>query len=221
MAGYHKVQQGEHIAGIAAMYGFPKYAPIWNHPNNASLRQTRDNPNVLLPGDELYVPDPQTQQFDRPVDQEHTFKLSADPLELLIVLHNIYGKPVAQRPCTLTLGLNQFQLTSDANGLIRHGIPKKAVDASLTVKDQVTVKGTDIPIDRHFQLKIGYLDPVDQPSGQQARLANLGYYRGPAAPQDADEFLSAVEEFQCDNNLTVDGICGPQTQAKLKSVHGS
>jgi len=34
-------------------------------------------------------------------------------------------------------------------------------------------------------------------------------------------FLSAVEEFQCDNGLTVDGDCGPNTQAKLKEVHGS
>ena len=34
-------------------------------------------------------------------------------------------------------------------------------------------------------------------------------------------FKSAVEEFQCDQEITVDGICGPRTQAKLKDVHGS
>jgi peptidoglycan hydrolase-like protein with peptidoglycan-binding domain len=34
------------------------------------------------------------------------------------------------------------------------------------------------------------------------------------------QFRSAVEEFQCDHDLTVDGICGPTTQAKLKQVHG-
>jgi peptidoglycan hydrolase-like protein with peptidoglycan-binding domain len=33
-------------------------------------------------------------------------------------------------------------------------------------------------------------------------------------------FRSAVEEFQCDHGLTVDGDCGAQTQAKLLSVHG-
>jgi hypothetical protein len=29
-----------------------------------------------------------------------------------------------------------------------------------------------------------------------------------------------VEEFQCDNSLTVNGICGPNTQAGLKQVYG-
>ena len=33
-------------------------------------------------------------------------------------------------------------------------------------------------------------------------------------------FLSAIEEFQCDHGLVVDGKCGPATQAKLKQVHG-
>ncbi len=55
------------------------------------------------------------------------------------------------------------------------------------------------------------------PSGQQARLDNLGYF---ASDGDDDAFKSAVEEFQCDNSLTVDGDCGPATQAKLKQVYG-
>ena len=43
---------------------------------------------------------------------------------------------------------------------------------------------------------------------------------GDVGSTDADALESAVEEFQCDNNLTVDGICGPVTQAKLKQVAG-
>jgi peptidoglycan hydrolase-like protein with peptidoglycan-binding domain len=30
-----------------------------------------------------------------------------------------------------------------------------------------------------------------------------------------------VQEFQCDHQLKVDGVCGPQTQAKLVDAHGS
>ena len=70
-------------------------------------------------------------------------------------------------------------------------------------------------------LKIGHLDPVEHSSGQVGRLANLAYYRLPVEPVDKAEFLSAVEEFQCEQGLTVDGICGSATQAKLKQVHGS
>jgi N-acetylmuramoyl-L-alanine amidase len=89
----------------------------------------------------------------------------------------------------------------------------------LTIKDpQTPINEILIPI------KIGHLDPVDELSGQQARLNNLGYFAGPFEEKSEEEnktmFLSAVEEFQCDHSLVVDGKCGPNTQAKLKQVHG-
>ena len=51
-------------------------------------------------------------------------------------------------------------------------------------------------------------------------ISAAGYDAGDPDHPDDDRFESAVEEFQCDSNLTVDGQCGPQTQAKLKDVHG-
>src|SRR5262249_8508870 len=91
--------------------------------------------------------------------------------------------------------------------------------ASLIIKDpQTPLDDVVIPI------KVGHLDPVEEVSGQQARLNNLGYFAGPLEGKTEEEnqalFLSAIEEFQCDHGLRVDGICGPQTQAKLKEVHG-
>jgi len=47
-----------------------------------------------------------------------------------------------------------------------------------------------------------------------------GYYLGRLDVDNPAKFRSAVEEFQCDHDLTVDGDCGPQTQAKLKQVYG-
>jgi Putative peptidoglycan binding domain len=69
-------------------------------------------------------------------------------------------------------------------------------------------------------VKIGHLDPVDTISGQQARLSNLGYFLGDIDGNDASAFRIAVGEFQCEHGLTVDGICGSKTQAKLKDAHG-
>jgi hypothetical protein len=84
------------------------------------------------------------------------------------------------------------------------------------------------PVSLSLPLKIGYLDPVTTVPGQVARLNNLGYDAGlvgreDRAPRDEEgqrQFRSAVEEFQCDHGLAVDGKCGPVTQAKLKKVHG-
>jgi N-acetylmuramoyl-L-alanine amidase len=64
------------------------------------------------------------------------------------------------------------------------------------------------------------LDPLDEGSGWRVRLNNLGYDAGESDDADNPRLRSAIEEFQCDYDLTVDGICGPQTQAKLLERHG-
>ena len=30
---------------------------LWNHPDNEDLRSKRDDPNVLYPGDKIFIPD--------------------------------------------------------------------------------------------------------------------------------------------------------------------
>ena len=86
--------------------------------------------------------------------------------------------------------------------------------AQLTVKDPVTPV-QNLPLQFH----IGHLDPVEEKSGQLARLTSLGYYDGPKEAPD-DQFQSAVEEFQCEHQLPVNGLCNAQTQAKLMQIHG-
>jgi len=79
-------------------------------------------------------------------------------------------------------------------------------------------------IEVDLTLGIGELDPIDTPSGQMHRLHNLGYEPGPPVPPVTDEDRrrrrSAIEEFQCDQGLAVDGVCGPATQGRLLQVHG-
>lgn len=220
MPGIHTVIPGDHMSSIAEQYGFTKYETIWNHPENAGLKSLRKNPNVLNPGDQVYIPDREIKTLDRPVDALHSFTRATEDLKLRIVLNRMYNKPYASTPCTLLVGLDKTDLTTDGNAQIEQTIKRQVVDASVKVDDQIQVGGETVPIEREVDFKIGFLDPVTEVSGQVARLANLGYYRGPDSPVDADEFLSAVEEFQCENRLAVDGQCGPLTQAKLLSVHG-
>src|SRR4030095_14342956 len=57
VAEYYTVKQGDHVAGIAFRFGLSDFRTIWDHPNNTELKNKRQNPNVLFPGDVLYVPD--------------------------------------------------------------------------------------------------------------------------------------------------------------------
>jgi hypothetical protein len=219
MGTYHTVVQGEYLSGIAKKYGFSSHKKIWDHAENAELKKQRQNPNVIFPGDQLFIPDKKDKKESRDTGQRHQFVLKTEKLKLRLVLEDLYEKPIANAACELRIENETFRLTTDDKGKIEKDIKPGARSAVLTIKDpQTPINDILIPV------KIGDMDPVDKESGQKARLNNLGYFAGPFDGKPADEnkalFLSAVEEFQCDHGLAVDGKCGPATQAKLKQVHG-
>jgi N-acetylmuramoyl-L-alanine amidase len=215
MEDYYTVKQGDHLSKIAKDNGFIDYTVIWDHPHNADLKKLRQNPNILLPGDQLFIPDMEQKQEPGATDKKHTFTVDKKTLKLSLVLKDIYEKPIAGAQCALLVDGQVYQLTTDGSGKLEQEIPLDAKDGTLTIRgDQTPFANEIIPI------KIGHLDPIDEVSGQVGRLNNLGYSAGPLDGSDTGAFQSAIEEFQCDNNLTVDGICGPQTQSKLKDIYG-
>ena len=204
----HTVEQGEHLSSIAAKYGFQKVATIWEHPDNAGLKSQRKNPHILLPGDKVVIPDKQRKEESRGTTKLHSFQLAGEKLKLKLALRDINDKPRSGVKCTLIVEKESKVVTSDGDGIITTDIPKTARTGKLVLPD------LEIP------LLIGHLDPVEEQSGQVARLNNLGYEAGDPQKPDKEIFRCAVEEFQCDQKISITGDCDPATQAKLKSVHG-
>lgn len=214
MAADYTVKQGDHIAKIAAKYGFADYLTIWDHPDNAELKQLRKNPNILLPGDILHIPDKQQKQVSCKTSQLYSFKVSSKKIKIRIILKNLNNKLITDTPCELQIDGKTYNLTSDSNGLIEQEISSIAEEGTLTVKESDSTSELKIPV------KMGHLDPVEEATGQQSRLNNLGYYAGEIGKIDELELKSAIEEFQCDNGLTVNGVCEQKTQAKLIELYG-
>ena len=217
MAETYTVKQGDYLAKIAAEFGFTNPKAIWDDPQNAKLKELRKNPNVLLPGDQLFIPDKKEKQESAGTEQKVRFELKRPKLVLRLVLQDAYNKPIANADCELTVEGETFTLKSDGTGKIEQEIPAKSQSATLVIKgSSSSINDEVIPI------QIGHLDPVDEVSGQKARLNNLGYFAGSLGVEDEALFRSAVEEFQCDHmgQAAVDGKCGPKTQAKLLEVHG-
>ena len=227
----HIVEQGEHLAQIARKYGFTTITTIWNAPENAKLKAERQNPNVLFPGDKLTIPEKRLHEFDRPTEKQHTFQLKGKKLMLRIALHGLDNQPLSGHEGTLAVGTEAKNFTTDSDGMIEREIPTDARNGTLI--DRGPPPGpNEVRLDRTIAVRIGDLDPVKELSGQIARLNNLGYSAGeipdrPFSDAEAEavrksvRFRSAVEEFQCDFKLGIDGVCGKQTQAKLLEVHGS
>jgi hypothetical protein len=215
MAEYHTVEQGEYLAAIAKNYGFASYTTIWNHDNNADLRELRKNPNVLLPGDKVFIPDKGSKHAEIQTGQLTRFTVRQDKMLLRLVLDELFGVPLANAKCKVNIDGKPQDLTTDDNATVEFEVSPSAQSIELIVKEEGSQQlGVAIP------LKLGHLDPVDEQTGQIARLNNLGYFAGPLDPVDDKLLLSAIEEFQCDQGLQVDGKCGPKTQAKLLEVHG-
>jgi hypothetical protein len=212
---YYVVKQGDHLSSIARDNGFSDYRTVWNHANNADLRAKRDNPNVLLPGDRVFIPPLERGSVSRGTDSGHRFKVKGKTLKLRLVLEDLYEHPIANAACVLVVEGSITKLQSDRKGAVERFISPADRDGYLVILDaQTPFDGTQIGI------RIGYLDPVEEIPGQQARLKNLGYFFGEVGDPDPAEYRSAVEEFQCDFGLGVDGVCGRLTQAKLKAIHG-
>lgn len=210
----HVVQQGDHIGLIAHRHGYFDWRLIWDDAANAELRELRDNPHVLHPGDVLAIPDKAEKSLSAAATTVHTFQVTTRTLTVRMALTDYFDDAFADAPCTFDIDGSPVELTSDADGFIERDVEPTAAEGSLLVR-AVT-----------FDVRIGNLDPAEEKSGQIARLNNLGYRAGAIDPREDERFKSALEEFQCDQNLressgNVSGIADARTIARLKKVHGS
>ncbi len=210
----HIVEQGECLAGIAALYGFRNFRTIYDHPGNAALRTVRPDPNLLFPGDAVFIPEKTLREVSVPTTKRHRFQVSAPRRLLRIVLEGLDGKKVAGEPYELDIeGVVSRGVTS-GEGLIEHTIPRDAVNGSLTTARY------------SWPLRVAHLNPLaDTPdkgmAAIQARLRNMGYDPGPIDGINGPRTIDAVKTFQEDNPpLAVDGVCGPNTRALLLQLYG-
>ena len=67
----HTVAEGDCLSSIAFDSGFI-WQTIWWHSSNEALRERRNDPNVLYPGDVVKIPDPQEKEEDVALDRRHT-----------------------------------------------------------------------------------------------------------------------------------------------------
>lgn len=230
----HSVKPGEHMVRIAAELHFATYRKLWDDPSNADLKARRKNPNLLLPGDVVNLPGAVPRTAKAQTLKKHEFvAASHDVLDVRVALLDENSKPIKGARC-------QFleegrQAVSDGRGVLERqelsprfelGVLRflyRTEDLSRRgVAPQDVFRGNEEVV-LGFAIAVGHLDPLETPSGIQARLNNLGYYAGEIgyADEDAVALRCAIEEFELENGLTPGGDpAGAAMQAKLKDVHG-
>lgn len=213
---WHPVSQGECLSVIADRYGF-RWQDIWEHGNNEALRRERENPDVLLPGDLLYIPALEERTHGASTGRRHRAQRSSAGGWISLRLLDPNQQPIGNRPYTLEFGGQTRTGRTDQRGDLEIRIPTHVFHATLRVDPDPAVEGGS---PTHWPLQIGHLDPADYLTGVQARLNALGYDAGPVDGIFGPRTKGAVKRFQEGYHLDVDGIPGPITQGKLREVYG-
>ena len=209
----HTVGPGECLASIAERFGFSDPLLIYNHPDNAALRRARPDPNVLLPGDQVVVPDRTPRVESVATERRHRFVVKRPVTLLRLRLQESDGTPRSGLPYTVTYRQTTLTGVTDAQGRIEQPVPRDLTIAVVTVG-----RGAD---QETFQVGLGLIDPVTSESGLRQRLRNLGLMPGLAGVDDATALRFAVHTFQLGAGLPPTGEADDATRTRLLTAHGS
>lgn len=235
----YKVKDGDCIGSIAYSHGL-NWEKIWNHPENAKIKEERD-PSLLLPGDQIFIPDPELKHESVATDQRHRFKIKDVPAMLYLCLIDSDNNPRANLDYTLNVDGKFIEGTTDSNGCIDESISPSAKKAILTVyaprgggqekdsDEQVytdPLKQMDVNLQmsttvEEYEILIGNVDPTSEIIGVQERLINLGYELVEPTGEMDEQTQIALRQLQIQCNLEVTGRLDDVTQQKLENLHCS
>ncbi|MEW6368267.1 MAG: peptidoglycan-binding protein [Acidobacteriota bacterium] len=204
----YTVKQGDCISSIADRYGL-FWEQVWNHPSNSGLKANRRDPNVLRPGDLVYVPDKREKTEAGATDQLHRFRKKGVPAKLRLRLLD-EDEPLANQPYSFEIDGRTYSGTTDSDGRIEQSIPPGARQGKLIVGESRD----------EYMLDLGHIDPISEISGVQARLNNLGYDCGAADGVVGPRTRTAIREFQRALGLRETGEADDQTRRRLEQEYG-
>jgi hypothetical protein len=178
----HIIQPGDCLTSIAAKYGFRRDT-IWQSAENQQLRSIRSDPSLLAPGDKVVIPDLRPLECDAATGQRHQFKCLIEPAYVCLRLLDAQLKPRANLAYTLHFQGKTRSGNTDGNGVIKEKIPPHLESAILVIEG-------DEP--ESYDVKLGWLDPLETPASAAQRLANLGAVKEVTAdPQDPQTAFAA------------------------------
>jgi N-acetylmuramoyl-L-alanine amidase len=197
----YKVKQGDCISSIAERHGL-FWEKVWDHPKNSRLKEQRKDPNILYPGDILFIPEKEKKEESGATEQKHRFRKKGTPAKLRLIIERD-DKPIKNTDYILTIDGEISRGETDEKGLIEVPIKPNTKHGRLEIADLV------------YELDFGFMDPIDENTGVQTRLQNLGFYHGALDGIIGPRTAQAIGEFQAFSGLKLTGTLDNQTRDKL------
>jgi hypothetical protein len=207
LAKTHVVAQGDTIPSIAFLYGFFPDT-IWNDPQNAALKTKRETPDVLFPGDAVWVLDPRLKWDAAATDRRYRFRRRGVPARTRFQLFDNEAV-LGNVPYTLTVDGKARQGVTDGEGVLEEFIPPNAQTGELRIE----------PDGPAYALNFGRMDPITETTGVQKRLNNLGFFCGKPDGELNEATKTALREFQERVGLAATGDLDFDTRRQLAAIH--
>lgn len=203
------IRAGDCIESLAFEHG---HSPdtLWEHELNASLRELRENPDLLVPGDVLTIPDLRIKTVEVSTGAVHRFRRVGVPARFRVVLEH-EGQPRAGVPFVIDVDGKRLEGTTDATGLVEVWIVPNASRLTLIVgEDQ----------DEIYEYSLGKLLPVTERGGLIARLVNLGHLAEEDGDVTDERLADAIRSFQAVQGLEMTADADFATRAALVAEYG-
>lgn len=227
----HVVVDGDRMSKIAHENGYADYYALYMAQPEA-FRKKRPNPEILMPGDEIVLPDKVEAKYPAKDKKAHQYEENTKLPEVAVTLMAA-GKPVAGKT---------FQVIVDPVGPGFVGAPRFAGTVKSDDKGKVkllvdpeasSVLLSCVEVPFTILLRLGELRPVTEAGGVEQRLDNLGYrvpVSPPSAPAGSDAEKKAKEahdrrikkaaaRFQEDKKKTADGNVDADLRDLLVKAH--
>lgn len=208
----YTIEAGDCLLNLAHAHGL-LWETIWNHPNNSQLKARREDPNILLPGDVLFIPEKRQKEQQKSTDQTHKFVRLGTPAKVRLRLLDFQRHPRRNVRYSASVDGRRSEGVSDSDGMIEFVAPPDAREVHLLL--------TENGRQEEHRLQLGHMDPLETISGVQRRLANLGYHCGGEDGELGDATRAALRAFQRERQLPESGETDDATRSALRQLHGS
>ena len=208
---YYTIKKGDWLSKIARRHGLSSWKVIYDHKENEEFRKKRPDPNLIYPGDVIFIPDPEFLELEPKRVNSDGYKIKADPPqyeEIDMIMRDKDDKAIADEPYTITIGGFKIEDKTDGDGRILLRFHPELLEFGYYILD---FQG------RQHKLDIGHVDPVNEMPGLIHRLVSLGYAEN---EEEAESNLEGcIKRFQDDRGLKVTGEADDATLSKLDKVY--
>jgi hypothetical protein len=205
------IRQGDFLSRLAFTKGFDA-DEVWDAPENAEIKAARPNPDILCPGDILYVPEPKPDPLPLNVGGESTYMGDVPTVTVRIILVE-GGTPLANELFAVDGLPDPLSGTTTEDGCVMFEAPITLREASIVLPNR----------NLSYPVMIGHLDPSDERSGTAMWLAHLGCYGWFPELEgdfDPDQHKLAIATFQSTIGRDSTGEYDDDTRDALFDKHG-